>query len=376
MPPLLLHGDGRCERLTEGGISLGMFEHSTYTTGQVVIATDDLFAVYSDGITEAESQAGVPFDEIGLETALKASRHNTLAEVGASVVRAVERHTDSRKFADDLTILLLRRCTTPAAAGVSTLQRFPAKDLVVIRGPYSRRVARADRRRRARSCARAGRRRRADAARAHRARRARRRRRRVSLALMSEGADRARARDFASTELMPGVNRAVIQERDRSRARRGPGRQRLPVDGGRDGRVRLAGARRHLAARRQAHRRRPAPSSSGRSPTRSGVSSVENIYRVTLNPAEQYAAHDLKIAAEDLDLTLSEGTCLRRRDRGRRHRRGVARQRHAQFSSLAGDRKRPGQDLLRQRDARDRSSTLPTSASTRPTSKRCSPPRR
>jgi sigma-B regulation protein RsbU (phosphoserine phosphatase) len=118
MPPLLLHGDGRCERLTEGGISLGMFEHSTYTTGQVVIATDDLFAVYSDGITEAESQAGVPFDEIGLETALKASRHNTLAEVGASVVRAVERHTDSRKFADDLTILLLRRCTTPAAAGV------------------------------------------------------------------------------------------------------------------------------------------------------------------------------------------------------------------------------------------------------------------
>jgi len=118
MPPLLLRGDGRCEKLTDGGISLGMFEHSTYTTGQVVIAPDDLFAVYSDGITEAESQAGVPFDEIGLETALKASRHNTLSDVGASVVRAVERHTDSRKFADDLTILLLRRCTTPAAAGV------------------------------------------------------------------------------------------------------------------------------------------------------------------------------------------------------------------------------------------------------------------
>ena len=118
MPPLLLRGDGSCKRLTDGGISLGMFEHSTYTTGHVTIQPDDLFAVYSDGITEAESQAGVPFDEIGLETALKASHDDELSAVGSAVVRAVERHTDSHKFADDLTILLLRRCATPAAAGV------------------------------------------------------------------------------------------------------------------------------------------------------------------------------------------------------------------------------------------------------------------
>jgi serine phosphatase RsbU (regulator of sigma subunit) len=118
MPPLLLRGDGTCERLTDGGISLGMFEHSTYTTGQVVIQPEDLFAVYSDGITEAESQKGIPFDEIGLETALKDNQHERLADVGAGVVRAVERYTDSHKFADDLTILLLRRCNIPAAAGV------------------------------------------------------------------------------------------------------------------------------------------------------------------------------------------------------------------------------------------------------------------
>ena len=114
MPPLLLRGDGTCERLTDGGISLGMFEHSTYSTGHVVIQPEDLFAVYSDGITEAESPQGVPFDEIGLETALKASHHDALSAVGAAVVRAVEQHTDSRKFADDLTILLLRRCAAPA----------------------------------------------------------------------------------------------------------------------------------------------------------------------------------------------------------------------------------------------------------------------
>jgi phosphoserine phosphatase RsbU/P len=117
MPPLVLRRDGTCERLSDGGIALGMFERSTYTTGQVVLGPEDLIAVYSDGITEAENPAGKPFDEIGLETALKASERDSLSGIGAAVVRAVERHTDETRFADDLTILLLRR-TAPAPAGV------------------------------------------------------------------------------------------------------------------------------------------------------------------------------------------------------------------------------------------------------------------
>ncbi len=117
MPPLLVRRNGACERLAEGDIALGMFEQSTYTTHETVIEIDDLLAIYSDGITEAENQSGRPFDEIGLETALKASARETLSGVGAAVVRAVERHTDDTRFADDLTILLLRR-TASAAIGV------------------------------------------------------------------------------------------------------------------------------------------------------------------------------------------------------------------------------------------------------------------
>jgi serine phosphatase RsbU (regulator of sigma subunit) len=118
MPPLLLRRDGCCERLSDGGISLGMFEQSTYTTGRVVIQPQEIVAVYSDGITEAENPAGIPFDEIGLETALTASGGNTsLPAIGSDIVHAVERHTAEKRFADDLTILLLRR-TVPAHAGV------------------------------------------------------------------------------------------------------------------------------------------------------------------------------------------------------------------------------------------------------------------
>ncbi|MBI3493923.1 MAG: SpoIIE family protein phosphatase, partial [Acidobacteria bacterium] len=93
------------------GIALGMFDHSTYTTGRVVIQQDELVAVYSDGITEAENPRGVPFDEAGLESALKNNRRQSLSAIGASVVRAVEQYTVDSRLADDLTILLLRRTT-------------------------------------------------------------------------------------------------------------------------------------------------------------------------------------------------------------------------------------------------------------------------
>src|SRR5262249_3265468 len=66
-PPLVLRRDGSCERLTDGGVALGMFDHSTYSAGRAVLDVDDLVGIYSDGITEAENPAGTPFDESGLE---------------------------------------------------------------------------------------------------------------------------------------------------------------------------------------------------------------------------------------------------------------------------------------------------------------------
>ena len=116
--PLVVRTDRACQRLTEGGIALGMFEESTYTIGHVTIQPDELVAVYSDGITEAESPHGQPFDESGLEAALTANLSGSINDIGAAVVRAVERHTADTRLADDLTILLLRRSPAPAPVEV------------------------------------------------------------------------------------------------------------------------------------------------------------------------------------------------------------------------------------------------------------------
>jgi sigma-B regulation protein RsbU (phosphoserine phosphatase) len=118
MPPLLLRHDGSTERLAEGGIALGLFDHSTYTTGRVTIQPDELLAIYSDGITEAENPRGVPFDEAGLASTLRLHRCDGLSSIAAALVQAVEQHTGDKRFADDLTILLLRRSVVPSAAAV------------------------------------------------------------------------------------------------------------------------------------------------------------------------------------------------------------------------------------------------------------------
>jgi serine phosphatase RsbU (regulator of sigma subunit) len=107
--PMIVRTGGSIERLTEGGIALGMFEQSKYQTGSTTIQPNELVAVYSDGITEAEDAAGRPFDDAGLENVLKSTRTQEISEMGSSVVRAVERYTVDTRIADDLTILLLRR---------------------------------------------------------------------------------------------------------------------------------------------------------------------------------------------------------------------------------------------------------------------------
>ena len=126
-------------------------------------------------------------------------------------------------------------------------------------------------------------------------------------ALMSESADRNRGREFASTELMPGVNRSVLQERDRL-----PLAGALPGDGYRLMVDVMAefGARARVATW-QLDVRRTGPAGTEFEWTiadQERISSVENIYRVSLNAAKQYAARGFKVSAEDLDLTLEEGS--------------------------------------------------------------------
>ena len=104
---------GAIERLTTGGIALGMFEGSTYSAGTAHMEPGDALVMYSDGITEAEDPTGVPFDEAGLERTLAlypgTFPEATAASVGQAIFDAVERHRRDSRLADDLSVLVLSR---------------------------------------------------------------------------------------------------------------------------------------------------------------------------------------------------------------------------------------------------------------------------
>jgi len=111
-PPLLRRRDGHYEHLRGTGVALGMFEGSSYKSVDMVLDPGDTLILYSDGITEAEDPAGVPFEEAGLEQTIATNAGFSAAEIGTAVLKAVEQHAQDFRFSDDLTILILKRHST------------------------------------------------------------------------------------------------------------------------------------------------------------------------------------------------------------------------------------------------------------------------
>ena len=108
-PPLVRRGYGDYERLGATGIALGMFDRSTYTSVETRIEPGQALVLYSDGITEAEDPAGQPLEEAGLQVILDSYPDEPPAQLGTHIIKEVERYAQASRFADDLTILILRR---------------------------------------------------------------------------------------------------------------------------------------------------------------------------------------------------------------------------------------------------------------------------
>src|SRR5258706_2227139 len=127
------------------------------------------------------------------------------------------------------------------------------------------------------------------------------------LALLADSADRARARDFAASELLPGASRVVVKERERL-----PLAGTLPGNGYRlwiDSCAEF-GSRSRVATWR-VDVRRVGEAGSGREwaiADQERITSVESIYRLSLNPSKQFTARNLKLSSEDLDVTLADGS--------------------------------------------------------------------
>ncbi|MPZ20339.1 MAG: SpoIIE family protein phosphatase [Luteitalea sp.] len=107
-PALLRHANGSLERLPPSGMALGLDRRAVYSSRNVMLCPGDLLVVYSDGITEAESPSGAPFDDDGVDEAVTQHAAESAQVVTSALMARVEAHIADARVCDDLTILALR----------------------------------------------------------------------------------------------------------------------------------------------------------------------------------------------------------------------------------------------------------------------------
>jgi sigma-B regulation protein RsbU (phosphoserine phosphatase) len=105
-PPLLVRADGTVEKLSGGGMVLGVFSDITYEQADFRLAPQDRLVFYTDGITEARDAAGEEYGDERLAAVAVESRALDAGRLKDVLLQDVTRFTDG-KFDDDATLIVV-----------------------------------------------------------------------------------------------------------------------------------------------------------------------------------------------------------------------------------------------------------------------------
>ena len=108
-PGLVVGADGSLRKLGSTGQPLGLLQGSTYRAAELVLSPGDLMVLYSDGITEAADPEEREYGVERLVRVMTEGRSEPLAEIGRRLEADLESFADGVAFADDRTVLMLRR---------------------------------------------------------------------------------------------------------------------------------------------------------------------------------------------------------------------------------------------------------------------------
>ena len=95
------------KRLSSTATVVGLFDELPCRTEEVQLCPGDLFAIYSDGITEAENQRGEEFGEERLLDVMSRARDLSPSQIVTTVFDRVRRFSDDRQR-DDVTLIVAR----------------------------------------------------------------------------------------------------------------------------------------------------------------------------------------------------------------------------------------------------------------------------
>ena len=106
-PPVLLHREGKIQRLAGTATVLGLFESWQCSVAQVQLEAGDLLVMFTDGITEAMDANNAEFGEARLLETLQVNQALQPRELLSTLLHAVQKFSGAEQ-SDDLTLVVAR----------------------------------------------------------------------------------------------------------------------------------------------------------------------------------------------------------------------------------------------------------------------------
>lgn len=107
--PYLFSQDKEPIRLSKGGIIIGMVPDYSYEEDSVEFKRENVFVLYSDGVTEAMNFSEEEFGEERLERSIRKNMHLTAEEMIKEIFKDVEIFTSGAPQSDDITMVIVKR---------------------------------------------------------------------------------------------------------------------------------------------------------------------------------------------------------------------------------------------------------------------------
>jgi len=107
-PPIIKGPEGIKTNLSPTGPAVGLYPNLEFKIGTINLEPDDLWLVYTDGVTDAQNTAGETFTKKQLiKIAEKSSR--TAQDLIRKIKTRIDEHILGADQFDDITIVALRR---------------------------------------------------------------------------------------------------------------------------------------------------------------------------------------------------------------------------------------------------------------------------
>jgi serine phosphatase RsbU (regulator of sigma subunit) len=119
LPGLVIQADGTVKRLPSTATVLGLFPEWQCRTSEFQLCPGDLFAIYTDGITEALNQRDEEFGEDRLLDVMRRARDLSPRHIVSAVFEEVQRFSGEQQR-DDVTLIVARCRSRESARPQST----------------------------------------------------------------------------------------------------------------------------------------------------------------------------------------------------------------------------------------------------------------